>query len=131
MKSQEERLNHLGISIWKKISQQNNSENTDGYSIENKYLFFFSNPIDSESENNKILFLKTLAISLGKKNVSKITLLDETPSIEHIFLLGVKLPSYLQGQKDSSITEHSSIDDICSSGESKSNFLASVNKTIN
>ena len=37
--SQEERLNHLGISIWKKISQQNNSENTDGYSIENKYLF--------------------------------------------------------------------------------------------
>ena len=131
MTSQEERLNHLGISVWKKIPKQNDSDHADGYSIENKYLFFFSHSIEPESENNKILFLKTLAISLGIKNVSKITVLDEIPSIEHIFLLGAKLPSYLQGRKDSSITELSSINEICSSGESKSNFLASVKQTIN
>ena len=129
--SQEEKLNLLGISVWKKRSHENSLNLIESHLIEDKYLFCSYSSDNLMDESSKMIFFKTLALSIGEENVSKVLDLDSTLNIKKIILMDTELPPYLSKYDDSSIFKHSSMEEICSSTDNKKEFLDLIKKLVN
>tara|TARA_Y100000766_G_scaffold5614_1_gene4266 strand:+ start:464 stop:865 length:402 start_codon:yes stop_codon:yes gene_type:complete len=122
--SKYKKLQELGIDIWKKRSDQETILFQDEvYSIDRNCILCLGKKDKKVSEEDKIIFLKTLAKSIGKNNFLKINKLENPELINNIIVLGTDLPQYSEQYANSEISSYDSMTEICSSKESKQLFL--------
>ena len=127
----EEKLNHLGISSWKKRAAQDEPHTTKKmYLIDNDCLFLYGEKEKKLPEKEIENFFKTLACSLGKPKLHKIINSDELNNISFIFLLDEELPKHLHFLNKSLINKMPSIEMVCASKDTKINFLDSIKEVI-
>ena len=121
--SKYQKLQELGIDIWKKRSEQ------EAIIFQDEVYFIDRNCIlclgedEQVAEEDKIVFLSTLAKSIGKNKPLKINKLENPESINNILVLGTDLPQYSEQYINSKISSYDSMAEICSSKESKKLFL--------
>ena len=122
--SKYQKLQELGIDIWKKRSDQETIFFQDEiYSIDRNCILCLGKKDEKVSEEDKIIFLKTLAKSIGKNKFLKINKLENPELINNIIVLGTDLPQYPEQYANSEISSYDSMTEICSSKESKQLFL--------
>ena len=122
--SKHQKLQELGIDIWKKRSEQEAIIFQDEVYLRDRNCILCLGKKDEEvSEEDKIFFLKTLAKSIGKNKFLKINKLANPELINNILLLGTDLPQYCEQYVNSKISSYGSMTEICSSKESKQLFL--------
>lgn len=120
----QEKLNSLGINIWRKRSDFYNKEvETEIYSIDDEYLFVLGEKDKNESEEHKTLFFNSLAKSIGMNSSKKDTSPHNLDKISKVFLLDSQLPEILSEFQGSKITLTKSLNEICNSKENKKAFL--------
>ena len=129
--SKYQKLQELGIDIWKKRSEQEATIFQDEvYLIDRNCILCLGKKDDQVSEEDKIIFLRTLAKSLGKNKPIKINNLESPELINNILVLGTDLPRYSEQYINSKISSYDSMAEICSSKESKKQFLSNL-KALN
>ena len=122
--SKHQKLQELGIDIWKKRSEQEAIIFQDEvYLIDRNCILCLGKEDKQVSEEDKIFFLSTLAKSIGKNKPLKINKLENPESINNILVLGTDLPQYSEQYINSKISSYDSMAEICSSKESKKLFL--------
>ena len=122
--SKYQKLQELGIDIWKKRSEQEAIIFQDEvYLIDRNCILSQGKKDEQVSEEDKIFFLRTLAKSIGKNKPLKINKLENPDSINNILVLGTDLPQYSEQYINSKISSYDSMAEICSSKESKKLFL--------
>ena len=122
--SKYQKLQELGIDIWKKRSEQDALIFQDEvYLFDRDNILCLGEKDKKVSEEDKIIFLKTLAKSIGKNKFLKINKLESPGLITNILVLGTDLPQYSEQYVNSKISFYESITEICSSKESKQLFL--------
>ena len=119
-----QKLQELGIDIWKKRSEQEAIIFQDEvYLIDRNCILCFGKKDEQVSEEDKIFFLRTLAKSIGKNKPLRINKLENPELIDNILVLGTNLPRYFELYINSKISSYGSMTEICSSKESKQLFL--------
>ena len=122
--SKYQKLQELGIDIWKKRSEQEAIIFQDEvYLIDRNCILCLEKKDEQVSEEDKIFFLRTFAKSIGKNKPLKINKLENPESINNILVLGTDLPQYSEQYMNSKISSYDSMAEICSSKESKELFL--------
>ena len=122
--SKYQKLQELGIDIWKKRSEQEAIIFQDEVYLTDRNCILCLGKKDEEvSEEDKIFFLRTLAKSIGKNKPLKINKLENPELIDNILVLGTNLPRYFELYINSKISSYDSMAEICSSKESKKLFL--------
>ena len=122
--SKYQKLQELGIDIWKKRSEQEATIFHDEvYLIDRNCILCLGKKDEQVSEEDKIFFLRTLAKSIGKNNPLRINKLENPELINNVLLLGTDLPQYCEQYVNSKISFYGSMTEICSSKESKQLFL--------
>ena len=131
-KSLENKLSHLGISVWKNRFQQVNTDSElDMYLIDDYYLFIFGAADQERTQDEKEFFLNTLVKSLYKETKSRKIDLNEISDISHIFIFNSEVPEFLADFNKDTIFAQLSMESICSSRETKTDFLNTVKEIIN
>ncbi len=122
--SKYQKLQELGIDIWKKRSEQEAIIFQDEvYLIDRNCILCLEKKDEQVSEEDKIFFLRTFAKSIGKNKPLKINKLENPELIDNILVLGTDLPQYSEQYINSKISFYDSMAEICSSKESKKLFL--------
>ena len=120
----EAKLNHLGITSWKRRDIEDISLMAKKmYLIGNNFLFLLGGDDENLSEEEIKNFFTTLALSLGKDKYHKITDSKEVSNIGHVFLLDEDLSEESNILDNVLVHKLSSIKTVCASKESKINFL--------
>jgi undecaprenyl pyrophosphate synthase len=128
-KNLENKLSHLGISVWKNRFQQVNTDSElDMYLIDDCYLFIFGAADQERTQDEKEFFLNTLVKSLYKETKFRKIDLNE---IYDIFIFNSEVPEFLADFNKDSIFAQLSMESICSSRETKTDFLNTVKEIIN
>ena len=123
----EDKLNHLGITSWKKRQVENKSlKARKMYIIDNDFLFLCGESDKKLTEKELKIFFSTLSSSLGKDEYRQITNFEEINNITHIFLLDEDLSKYPNISNNVDVYKMPSIKTVCTSKESKINFLNSI-----
>jgi len=123
----EDKLNHLGITSWKKRQVENKSlKARKMYIIDNDFLFLCGESDKNLTEKELKIFFSTLSSSLEKDEYRQITNFEEINTITHIFLLDEDLSKYPNISNNVDVYKMPSIKTVCTSKESKINFLNSI-----
>ena len=123
----EDKLNHLGITSWKKRQVENKSlKARKMYIIDNDFLFLCGESDKNLTEKELKIFFSTLSSSLEKDEYRQITNFEEINTITHIFLLDEDLSKYPNISNNVDVYKMPSIKTVCTSKESKIDFLNSI-----
>ena len=122
--SKYQKLQELGIDIWKKRSEQEAIIFQDEvYLIDRNCILCLGKKDEQASKEDKKIFLRTLAKSIGKNETLRINKIENPELINNILVFGTDLPPYSEQFINSKISSYDSITEICSSKESKKLFL--------
>ncbi len=129
--SKYQKLQELGIDIWKKRSEEeviNFQEEI--FLIDEDSILLLGEKDKKVSEEDKTIFLRTLTKSIKKNKILRINKLENPKAVKNIFDLGTDSSEYLEQFENAKISSYDSMTEICSSKETKQLFLEKL-KVLN
>ena len=129
--SKYQKLQELGIDIWKKRSEEeviNFQEEI--FLIDEDSILLLGEKDKKVSEEDKTIFLRTLTKSIKKNKVLRINKLENPKAVNNILDLGTDSSEYLEQFENAKISSYDSMTEICSSKETKQLFLEKL-KVLN
>ena len=129
--SKYQKLQELGIDIWKKRSEEeviNFQEEI--FLIDEDSILLLGEKDKKVSEEDKTIFLRTLTKSIKKNKISRINKLENPKAVNNILDLGTDSSEYLEQFENAKISSYDSMTEICSSKETKQLFLEKL-KVLN
>ena len=129
--SKYQKLQELGIDIWKKRSEEeviNFQEEI--YLIDEDNILLLGEKDKKVSEEDKTIFLRTLTKSIKKNKILRINKLENPKAVNNILDLGTDSSEYLEQFENAKISSYDSMTEICSSKETKQLFLEKL-KVLN
>ncbi len=122
--SKYQKLQELGIDIWKKRSEEeviNFQEEI--FLIDDDSILLLGEKDKKVSEEDKTIFLRTLTKSIKKNKILRINKLENPKAVNNILDLGTDSSEYLEQFENAKISSYDSMKEICSSKETKQLFL--------
>ena len=129
--SKYQKLQELGIDIWKKRSEEeviNFQEEI--FLIDEDSILLLGEKDKKVSEEDKTIFLRTLTKSIKKNKILRINKLENPKAVNNILDLGTDSSEYLEQFENAKISSYDSMTEICSSKETKQLFLGKL-KVLN
>ena len=129
--SKYQKLQELGIDIWKKRSEEeviNFQEEI--FLIDEDSILLLGEKDKKVSEEDKTIFLRTLTKSIKKNKILRISKLENPKAVNNILDLGTDSSEYLEQFENAKISSYDSMTEICSSKETKQLFLEKL-KALN
>ena len=129
--SKYQKLQELGIDIWKKRSEEeviNFQEEI--FLIDEDSILLLGEKDKKVSEEDKTIFLRTLTKSINKNKILRINKLENPKVVNNILDLGTDSSEYLEQFENAKISSYDSMTEICSSKETKQLFLEKL-KVLN
>lgn len=129
--SKYQKLQELGIDIWKKRSEEeviNFQEEI--FLIDEDSILLLGEKDKKVSEEDKTIFLRTLTKSIKKNKILRINKLENPKAVNNILDLGTDSSEYLEQFENAKISSYDSMKEICSSKETKQLFLEKL-KVLN
>ena len=129
--SKYQKLQELGIDIWKKRSEEeviNFQEEI--FLIDEASIILLGEKDKKVSEEDKTIFLRTLTKSIKKNKILRINKLENPKAVNNILDLGTDSSEYLEQFENAKISSYDSMTEICSSKETKQLFLEKL-KVLN
>ena len=129
--SKYQKLQELGIDIWKKRSEEeviNFQEEI--FLIDEDSILLIGEKDKKVSEEDKTIFLRTLTKSIKKNKILRINKLENPKAVNNILDLGTDSSEYLEQFENAKISSYDSMTEICSSKETKQLFLEKL-KVLN
>ena len=129
--SKYQKLQELGIDIWKKRSEEeviNFQEEI--FLIDEASIILLGEKDKKVSEEDKTIFLRTLTKSIKKNKILRINKLENPKAVNNILDLGTDSSEYLVQFENAKISSYDSMTEICSSKETKQLFLEKL-KVLN
>ena len=129
--SKYQKLQELGIDIWKKRSEEeviNFQEEI--FLIDEDSILLLGEKDKNVSEEDKTIFLRTLTKSIKKNKILRINKLENPKAVNNILDLGTDSSEYLEQFENAKISSYDSMTEICSSKETKQLFLEKL-KVLN
>jgi len=129
--SKYQKLQELGIDIWKKRSEEeviNFQEEI--FLIDEDSILLLGEKDKKVSEEDKTIFLRTLTKSINKNKILRINKLENPKAVNNILDLGTDSSEYLEQFENAKISSYDSMTEICSSKETKQLFLEKL-KVLN
>ena len=129
--SKYQKLQELGIDIWKKRSEEeviNFQEEI--FLIDEDSILLLGEKDKKVSEEDKTIFLRTLTKSIKKNKILRINKLENPKAVNSILDLGTDSSEYLEQFENAKISSYDSMTEICSSKETKQLFLEKL-KVLN
>lgn len=129
--SKYQKLQELGIDIWKKRSEEEViifQEET--YLIDEDNILLLGEKDKKVSKEDKTIFLRTLTKSIKKNKILRINKLENPKAVNNILDLGTDSSEYLEQFENAKILSYDSMIEICSSKETKQLFLEKL-KVLN
>ena len=129
--SKYQKLQELGIDIWKKRSEEeviNFQEEI--FLIDEDSILLLGEKDKKVSEEDKTIFLRTLTKSIKKNKILRINKLENPKAVNNILDLGTDSSEYLEQFENAKISSYDSMTEICSSKETKQLFLEKL-KVLN
>ena len=122
--SKYQKLQELGIDIWKKRSEEeviNFQEEI--FLIDEDSILLLGEKDKKVSVEDKTIFLRTLTKSIKKNKILRINKLENPKAVNNILDLGTDSSEYLEQFENAKISSYDSMKEICSSKETKQLFL--------
>ena len=129
--SKYQKLQELGIDIWKKRSEEeviNFQEEI--FLIDEDSILLLGEKDKKVSKEDKTIFLRTLTKSIKKNKILRINKLENPKAVNNILDLGTDSSEYLEQFENAKISSYDSMTEICSSKETKQLFLEKL-KVLN
>ena len=122
--SKYQKLQELGIDIWKKRSEEEVIIfQEEIYLIDEDNILLLGEKDRKVSKEDKTIFLRTLTKSIKKNKVLRINKLENPKAVNNILDLGTDSSEYLEQFENAKISSYDSMTEICSSKETKQLFL--------
>lgn len=122
--SKYQKLQELGIDIWKKRSEEEVIIfQEEIYLIDEDNILLLGEKDKKVSKEDKTIFLRTLTKSIKKNKVLRINKLENPKAVNNILDLGTDSSEYLEQFENAKISSYDSMTEICSSKETKQLFL--------
>ena len=129
--SKYQKLQELGIDIWKKRSEEEVIIfQEEIYLIDEDNILLLGEKDKKVSKEDKTIFLRTLTKSIKKNKILRINKLENPKAVNNILDLGTDSSEYLQQFENAKISSYDSMTEICSSKETKQLFLEKL-KVLN
>lgn len=129
--SKYQKLQELGIDIWKKRSEEEVIIfQEEIYLIDEDNILLLGEKDKKVSKEDKTIFLRTLTKSIKKNKILRITKLENPKAVNNILDLGTDSSEYLEQFENAKISSYDSMTEICSSKETKQLFLEKL-KVLN
>ena len=129
--SKYQKLQELGIDIWKKRSEEEVIIfQEEIYLIDEDNILLLGEKDKKVSEEDKTIFLRTLTKSIKKNKILRINKLENPKAVNNILDLGTDSSEYLEQFENAKISSYDSMTEICSSKETKQLFLEKL-KVLN
>ena len=129
--SKYQKLQELGIDIWKKRSEEEVIIfQEEIYLIDEDNILLLGEKDKKVSKEDKTIFLRTLTKSIKKNKILRINKLENSKAVNNILDLGTDSSEYLEQFENAKISSYDSMTEICSSKETKQLFLEKL-KVLN
>ena len=129
--SKYQKLQELGIDIWKKKSEEEVIIfQEEIYLIDEDNILLLGEKDKKVSKEDKTIFLRTLTKSIKKNKILRINKLENPKAVNNILDLGTDSSEYLEQFENAKISSYDSMTEICSSKETKQLFLEKL-KVLN
>ena len=129
--SKYQKLQELGIDIWKKRSEEEVIIfQEEIYLIDEDNILILGEKDKKVSKEDKTIFLRTLTKSIKKNKILRINKLENPKAVNNILDLGTDSSEYLEQFENAKISSYDSMTEICSSRETKQLFLEKL-KVLN
>ena len=129
--SKYQKLQELGIDIWKKRSEEEVIIfQEEIYLIDEDNILLLGEKDKKVSKEDKTIFLRTLTKSIKKNKILRINKLENPKAVNNILDLGTDSSEYLEQFENAKISSYDSMTEICSSKETKKLFLEKL-KVLN
>ena len=129
--SKYQKLQELGIDIWKKRSEEEVTNfQEEIFLIDEDSILLLGEKDKKVSEEDKTIFLRTLTKSIKKNKILRINKLENPKAVNNILDLGTDSSEYLEQFENAKISSYDSMTEICSSKETKQLFLEKL-KVLN
>ena len=129
--SKYQKLQELGIDIWKKRSEEEVIIfQEEIYLIDEDNILLLGEKDKKVSKEDKTIFLRTLTKSIKKNKILRINKLENPKAVNNILDLGTDSSEYLEQFENAKISYYGSMTEICSSKETKQLFLEKL-KVLN
>ena len=129
--SKYQKLQELGIDIWKKRSEEEVTNfQEEIFLIDDDSILLLGEKDKKVSEEDKTIFLRTLTKSIKKNKILRINKLENPKAVNNILDLGTDSSEYLEQFENAKISSYDSMTEICSSKETKQLFLEKL-KVLN
>ena len=129
--SKYQKLQELGIDIWKKRSEEEGINfQEEIFLIDEDSILLLGEKDKKVSEEDKTIFLRTLTKSIKKNKILRINKLENPKAVNNILDLGTDSSEYLEQFENAKISSYNSMTEICSSKETKQLFLEKL-KVLN
>ena len=129
--SKYQKLQELGIDIWKKRSEEEVIIfQEEIYLIDEDNILILGEKDKKVSKEDKTIFLRTLTKSIKKNKILRINKLENSKAVNNILDLGTDSSEYLEQFENAKISSYDSMTEICSSKETKQLFLENL-KVLN
>ena len=129
--SKYQKLQDLGIDIWKKRSEEEVIIfQEEIYLIDEDNILLLGEKDKKVSKEDKTIFLRTLTKSIKKNKILRINKLENPKAVNNILDLGTDSSEYLEQFEKDKISSYDSMTEICSSKETKQLFLEKL-KVLN
>ena len=129
--SKYQKLQELGIDIWKKRSEEEVIIfQEEIYLIDEDNILLLGEKDKKVSKKDKTIFLRTLTKSIKKNKILRINKLENPKAVNNILDLSTDSLEYLEQFENAKISSYDSMTEICSSKETKQLFLEKL-KVLN
>lgn len=129
--SKYQKLQELGIDIWKKRSEEEVIIfQEEIYLIDEDNILLLGEKDKKVSKEDKTIFLRTLTKSIKKNKILRINKLENPKEVNNVLDLGTDSSEYLEQFEHAKISSYDSMTEICSSKETKQLFLEKL-KVLN
>ena len=129
--SKYQKLQELGIDIWKKRSEEEVIIfQEEIYLIDEDNILLLGEKDKKVSKEDKTIFLRTLTKSIKNNKILRINKLENPKAVNNILDLGTDSSEYLEQFENAKISSYDSMTEICSSKETKQLFLEKL-KVLN
>ena len=129
--SKYQKLQELGIDIWKKRSEEEVIIfQEEIYLIDEDNILLLGEKDKKVSKEDKTIFLRTLTKSIKKNKILRINKLENPKEVNNILDLGTDSSEFLEQFGNAKISSYDSMTEICSSKETKQLFLEKL-KVLN
>ena len=129
--SKYQKLQELGIDIWKKRSEEEVIIfQEEIYLIDEDNILLLGEKDKKVSKEDKTIILRTLTKSIKKNKILRINKLENPKAVNNILDLGTDSSEYLEQFENAKISSYDSMTEICSSKETKQLFLEKL-KVLN